>query len=630
MAQWFFTIAALDGNENLQTLRFSDAGYIDDAAPPQYHDARIKSPVLINIGCNDGGLLSMFSSQGVGDIELANADGQLDFMVTYALDGRAAVLSFIDDVGVVTEYFRGTVSYLSEQSGAITVHLKSLQESLADNFPLDTYAGDNALPLGLEGTDDDIADNVKPKLYGDCRNIPAVLVNSSLPIHQASSLDNARITAVYDEGVRLINYRANGAHSISETSIAIDSGYGGMPTGAKLVFANHSIIYTVSTGLSGGVIILSPGLEVAVPDNTAIERIDFYADTTELQYDNYVVGASAALSAISVELTGGSGAIAAGEKLFFSNHPAVYEVLTDLTAGVVVLASGLRKALTVGVYARVVGNASPLLWGSFQGYLRNGLGPVGAVTCDAVSVNGSNVVHKTGDVFNLVATAAGLTVDAGSITTLNAAGTIGLYIDSLTPTRELLDKIIKSVVGYYWFDSNTLYANLLQAPAGTADFTIEDWQIKSIVRIAEGLGSNNVPMKAIHAFYDRIESTQTSFAGSVGAARRERLRNQYREKTTPDSPAAARFLDAKTLEIESLLRTRTEINAVISRVKPIIAVRRDVCDVEVAFADLPTFTMGDTGDIITPRLGYSAGRKMVVIGRALDIKKKTATLRVFG
>lgn len=630
MAQWFFTIDALDGDEDPQTLRFSDAGYIDDADPPQYHDARIKSPVLINISCNDGGVLSMFSSQSVGDIELANADGGLDFIADYAVDGRAAVLSFIDDTDTVTEYFRGTVSYLSEQDGAITVHLKSLQESLADNFQMDTYAGDNVLPAGLEGTDDDIADNVKPKLYGDCRNIPAVQVNTSLLISQASSLDNARITAVYDEGVRLINYRVNGAHGISDTTIAIDSGYGGMPTGSKVVFANHSTLYTVSTGLSGGNIILSAGLDVAVPDNTAIERINFYANTTDLQYDNYSVGADASFDATSISLTGGSGAITAGEKLIFANHAAVYEVLTDLTAGVVVLTSGLRKAVDSGVKTRVIGNASPALWGSFQGYYRSGLLPVGALTCDAVSVNGSNVVHQVGDVFDLVATAAGLTVDAGSITTLNAAGTIGLYIDSLTPTRDLLDRIIKSVAGYYWFDINTLYANLLQAPAGTADFVIEDWQIKSAVRIAEGLGSNNMPMKAIHALYDRIETTQTTFAGIVGAARRERLRNQYREKTTPNSAAAIRFLEAETLEIESLLRTKTEINAVIARVLPIIAVRRDVVDVEVAFADLPSFTMGDTGNIITPRLGYSAGRKMVVIGRVLDIKKKTATLRMFG
>src|SRR5574340_223539 len=85
----------------------------------------------------------------------------------------------------------------------IAIRIKNRQLEL--NTPIQTtkYAGTNSLPDGLEGVSD-IQGKSKPLLFGQCKNITPVLVNTSRLIYQVN--DGAIITtnaAVYDNGVAL-------------------------------------------------------------------------------------------------------------------------------------------------------------------------------------------------------------------------------------------------------------------------------------------------------------------------------------------------------------------------------------------------------------------------------------------
>lgn len=628
MGQWLFVISALNELGVPVTLRFSDAGYIDGSN--NFYEPRIISPALVTVTPSDGGVFNMFGQPSIGDIELANQDGGIDFFAGYAVDGREAELFFVDGLGVSSLYFSGTVGKLSERGGSILVALKSRQEALGDAHPMAVYVGTNALPMGLEGTEDD-ADKIKPKVFGLCKNVSAPLVNESLIIHQASSRADCRIIAVYDEGVRLVNFKTNGAALIGDTVIAVDSGLGAIPAGAEIVFGNHLTIYTVLAGaVAGGSLTLTTGLVANVPDNSPVEHINFYANTADMQLTDYATNAERFISDKSIAVAGGSGGIAAGDKVMFANHPAIYTVATGLSAGSVVLSTKLIEDVPENTYLRVVGSGTPALWGSYGGYFRLGLDPLGLVTCDAISIDGSKTVHKTGDVLSLLADEAGITIDAASVAEINAVGTAGLYVDAETPTRELFDRIIRGVGGYYHFINDVLYANLLRAPTVSAAFTIDDSQIKSITRNALGMGKNGVPFKSILVKYNRIETTQTAFAGYVPAWRRERLKNQYLEKKQTDATAQARHSLAESLVIESLLSAVGSAGALIDRLMPIVSVRRDTVDVEAHFSQIPVFAIGDTIKIITPRLGYNNGRRMVIVGYTLDAKKELLTLRVFG
>lgn len=555
-AFYTFVVESLNSSDVATTLYFSNYPYIDEAG--HYHEIRLLQPSLINVSPNDGGVLTIFGRSSVGEVELANIDGELDYLADYAVDGRAATLTRIDDA-TETVLFTGTVGRMYARGDSLFFALKDITESLTTNHPLgDVYAGDNALPDGLEGTEDDIEGKVKPRVYGDVSNISAVPVNTSKLIYQASSKDDCLIVAVYDDGVRLTNYLINGAHSIGATSIAVDTGSGDIPVGALVMFDGHRTVYEVDTGLSGGSIVLTSGLTAAITDNSAIEVLNFYSDTIDL------------------------------------------ESVTE-----------------------------PDVWGSYQGYFRLGATPAGVVTCDAISVT-ANVLDKAGDVLAKLADEVSITADSASVIVLNAAGVVGIYVDKDTRTDELFNRVIKSVIGYYWFESSVLMAALLTAPASTADFVIEDWMIIDISRAATGIGSNGVPIYGCKMLCDRIETVQTTVAGSVSRARRQRLAEQHRFKQSIDTATQTRHLLAQKIDIESYLRSKSDAATASARLKNIGKVRRDVVDIVCDRRVLPAFTMGQTALAKKSRLGYDGGRKMVVVGYELNAKKELITLRCFG
>jgi hypothetical protein len=612
---WTLTLTCLDNNDAAKTLYFSDIYHIDNS--DNEHEPRIITPALVSISGNDGGVLNIFDTPSIGDIELSNKDGALNYLVTYAIDGRAAEIKYNGTV-----IYKGVASRLSESGDRIRISFKAEHEALSDNFPMSIYLGNNALPLGLEG-DSELTDKPKPLVFGDCRNITATLVNSSLLIYQVSSRSDCRITAVYDDGVRLVNYRS-GNHNSGVSTITVSGGYGDIALGKHVMFGNHSTVYEVTTGLSGGSIVISPALTAAV-NNTAIDIIDWYANTTALQDTGYQVNGDHLAGDVTIAAHNGVGAIDINDLIMFSGDKTLYKVKTALSGGSFELFYGLTRNVNDGEYIINTSN-EPALWGSYQGYFRLSATPAGTITCDAAQLT-SGEVTKCGDVFKDIAEGIGLTADNSSVTTLNNEGIIGLYVSELTPTVDLLNKLIKSVSGFYYIDNAVLYASLISAP-GTEIFTIEDYQIKRIERMATGLGSNGLPIKKIVAKWDKIETVQTTLAGGVSDAWRERLKNEFRESVTEDGATATRHLLALALELETLLRTG--VVGARNRLLNVVKARRDVVTVEAIFAELPDIALGDTVKVITPRLGYNAGRKFVVIGKTIDQKHKTITLKGYG
>ncbi|WP_299316222.1 hypothetical protein, partial [uncultured Halomonas sp.] len=179
--------------------RFATGYYADPDA--QLWLPRMQQAGLYRAGLYAGALLPSQRS-GYGETTLINTDGALDYLADYAVDGRAAVLSFVDEGGAVTELLRGTVSRLGFERNRVSIKLRDPIEPLQQTHPHTTYAGDNVLPAGLEGTEDDIAGRIKPRLYGQVRNASPVLVNSALLIYQLSDQD-CTVSEVYDQGVAL-------------------------------------------------------------------------------------------------------------------------------------------------------------------------------------------------------------------------------------------------------------------------------------------------------------------------------------------------------------------------------------------------------------------------------------------
>lgn len=250
---WTLTVEALNTSNEPETLRFSLGRY--DAPDDAFYDPRMLQPGLYQAGLYAGQLL-LQNRSGHGETTLENSDGALDYLADYAVDGRTMELKFDEQLQVV-----GTVSRLAFRENEVGVILRDPLEPLRSPHPMDIYAGDNVLPDGLEGTEDDIAGEPKPQVWGRVRNAQPVLVNTSKLIYQVSSLADCSVTAVYDRGVLLTD---GGAYAdtaeLQSTSPAAGQyrhyqGYfrlGASPVGTVTVDAEQATptLGTVAAGLA--------------------------------------------------------------------------------------------------------------------------------------------------------------------------------------------------------------------------------------------------------------------------------------------------------------------------------------------------------------------------------------------
>lgn len=145
------------------------------------------------------------SEAGFGNLELANIDGGLDSWVNDGVSGRSITIRR----GLLgAAYPSAWTTIFVGQQAAIESNYKSVSITFADRQadllkPLQTafYLGNNALPAGQEGVAD-LKGKPKPRVYGRCRKVAPVYVNTSLLIYQVSDKE-AVISGVFDGGAAL-------------------------------------------------------------------------------------------------------------------------------------------------------------------------------------------------------------------------------------------------------------------------------------------------------------------------------------------------------------------------------------------------------------------------------------------
>lgn len=146
-----------------------------------WFEPRLKQP------CNFGTAMPFITSSSggsVGEVELVNNDGALDYMAYYDYDGRDLYLFGIasDDVSI---YLLG--SFILEQlkcgMQTITCVIRDRLYYLETDFQLNKFLGNNIAPDGVEGSES-LKDKPKPFLVGNCYAISPILVNASKLIYQ--------------------------------------------------------------------------------------------------------------------------------------------------------------------------------------------------------------------------------------------------------------------------------------------------------------------------------------------------------------------------------------------------------------------------------------------------------------
>jgi len=145
------------------------------------------------------------SQVGGGELVLNNADGGLNALLDYGLDGRAISI-WVGEQGAAypsgfARVFRGTMEQPEVSATRAVVRLRDRQAELDRPIQTTKFAGTNSGATGVEGTADDLKGRPKPLAYGRCYNVAPPQVNASLLIYQVHDGAVQAIDAVYDGGL---------------------------------------------------------------------------------------------------------------------------------------------------------------------------------------------------------------------------------------------------------------------------------------------------------------------------------------------------------------------------------------------------------------------------------------------
>lgn len=223
-------------------LYFSSAGYTTGTTnlPPGISshiafEPRIQNPATIRRDCFDRGRTYGSSQVGYGALELSNADGALDYLSNYGLDGRALtiILGTVSQgsAPVWTTILTGTVEQPEISWDKVFLRLRDRLAELDKHACQTLYLGNNSLPSGLEGVAGDIKGNRKPRLYGTVFNITPVLVNTSRLIYQVSETAINTVSACYDRGSALTKGTDYTSQSDMETNAPAAGNFRVWPAG---------------------------------------------------------------------------------------------------------------------------------------------------------------------------------------------------------------------------------------------------------------------------------------------------------------------------------------------------------------------------------------------------------------
>jgi hypothetical protein len=191
--------------EAVETLRFSTGlGYLD-AATGNYYAPRIEQPALMRREIFADGQIGGAASASFGELTLVNNDGELDYLVGYAVDGRTLIIKAGEETAAYASFttiLKAIMQQAAHEWERVSIRLRDRIAEFSKPIQTLKYAGTNALPAGIEGAAD-LKDAPKPLFYGRVNNITPVLVNSSRLIYQVTTGALAEVVNVFDNGAYL-------------------------------------------------------------------------------------------------------------------------------------------------------------------------------------------------------------------------------------------------------------------------------------------------------------------------------------------------------------------------------------------------------------------------------------------
>ena len=239
-------LAVLDAYDKVgasaETLYFATKGFTStpsDTPVNTFFDPRITSPAKISRTMFAPGRTFGASQVGFGDLVLSNEDGALDFLEDYAFDGRS-ITQYRGDEGSAfpggyTKVLVATMEQAIPDRRSYRIKIRDRQDEVDIPLQPTKYAGNNALPAGLEGVADDLKGKPKPLLYGVVKNVSPPQVNTSKLIYQIHDGALDSVDEVYDSGIRLTKTAQKWTQQAATSTIGTINGVGYDPNADRWV-----------------------------------------------------------------------------------------------------------------------------------------------------------------------------------------------------------------------------------------------------------------------------------------------------------------------------------------------------------------------------------------------------------
>lgn len=311
-----------------------------------------------------------------------------------------------------------------------------------------------------------------------------------------------------------------------------------------------------------------------------------------------------------------------------ASFQAVYDNGAAITAGANYATEALLTAAVVGAGTYATSVAT--------GLFRLGSSPTGQITCDVTQ--GTAAANRTAaQIIQAIAGALiipGLLISSADVTALDTANSsvVGIYINDEMTALEAIDRVAASVGAYAAIDrTGTLRMGRLTAPSGTSVASLEDWNIQNIELVA--LRDLAVPVWSVKVNHTKLGVVQSAgLAGSVTAATRVYLGQEYRSISSTDATIRGQYQQAGTLEINTLLTSDTNAQTEADRLLALYKVRREQFRATISLS----FMLSSGIDFMSPvtltldRFGLNAGKLFFVTGYELNLATETATLTLWG
>jgi hypothetical protein len=328
-------------------------------------------------------------------------------------------------------------------------------------------------------------------------------------------------------------------------------------------------------------------------------------------------------------------------KLIYQVHDGALDYIeTVYDRGIALSGSGTDHANLAALEAATIAAGE---WDTCHalGLFRLGASPAGRVTADAYGdATGGYVNTASRIVERILVGRCGIPsgdLDAASFTGLASAApyVVGEHFTGETSRQQAIDAILAGVGG--WLvptRTGTWQVGRLVAPSGSpahifSDAAIEKLDTRATRDAGAGLPVWQVRLRGLR--YSPANAADLAPPASVGIALHAALTSEWRDTAVTDAAVKTKHLLAPEMQLDTPIQGLSDLATEAARLLALHKVRRDYVQARVALTQAnAAVDLGAVVRLVTPRLGYTAGRDFVVVGVEHDGKRRHVTLDLWG